>query len=205
MPIIVVKNGDNDHSLVKKLDLVIKGNKGQAALLAEDLASELETQAPETSEASSLREIAEFKVYKVSKPSFIDNSVKTRLVGEDVYYKDEHSLADLQALQSDTGAKPTARAPNQPSLLQKFRAFRSMHPARVNNSHHSLLTSLRSDEERFKMIKAGQKLALHVEGPTIEGTLKWAVAYVSSNEQILLHLFSEISAKIGAHEQGLQR
>lgn len=204
MPIIVIKGGD--HSLNKKLNLVLNDRKGQSALV--DHVQE-DDQAPSSARRSvtfDMEDILDFKVYRVSKPNFIDGSMKTKLVGEEVYYNEEQSHVDIATVQETK--KPAAEPDHdqgKPTLLQKFRAYRSMHPVRIEKSNNSFLASLHADERRFKMIKAGQSLAGHVHGPTLDETLIWAIQFVTSSEQELVGMFLELAGKLKAFEQSLTR
>eukprot|EP01039_Chlorochromonas_danica_P000777 gene777-842_t len=88
----------------------------------------------------------------------------------------------------------------KPTLLQKFRAYRSCHPLHLEKSEKSFLSSVYEDEKRLNMIKAGQSLANHVHGPKIEEILRWAIQFVVTNERNLINMFLELAMKLKTYE-----
>jgi hypothetical protein len=215
MPIIVLKA--NDSSFKKKVDLVVRENKGQAALL-ETIVDSDDDNPPHTSHdpphssrrshgkqsvARNMDDVINLKVYRVSKPHFIDGTVKTTLVGGDVYYNQDEMSEEVQNNLHENKTLKEREQLQKPSLLQKFRAFRSQHPLRPKDMQDGFVPSIQADGNRCKYVMAGQILSNHVKGPNSEESLLWAINFVCTNEHTLTTAFLDLAHKLKAYEAHL--
>eukprot|EP00981_Chlorochromonas_danica_P014966 scaffold9701_cov265-Ochromonas_danica.AAC.3 len=202
MPIIVIKG--NDHSLKKKLELVIKDNKGQAAILDQEIndnnnkqqqhqqqqqdddddddnkAKNNKSSSPShlfsqlwnddevlPSLAANIEEVSELRVYRISKPNFFDGTVRTKLIGEEVYYNEEQSqvvnISDLQDNNKQGGEDITS--------VQKKVAAIKVKDGIVNGNSSGVNTGGPQTSNRFNTsTSTSQSLVDHL--PTTKTVLK---------------------------------
>eukprot|EP01031_Cornospumella_fuschlensis_P034238 gene34238-41444_t len=198
MPIVVIRG--HEHNVKKKLQHV--ATHGYQAAVRLNSQEDSDEESDETKkkkkekilhDAFDMEDVVNLKVYRVSKPHFVDGSVKTSLVG-DVYYTGEGEQGN-QVITNET-EKTQQVNKEKATLLQKIRAFRSQHSVKSKSEGKSFLAGIKEDEKRCKMIKAGQSLGKHVKTPTSDEALNWAIKYVNTNEHALVAVFLELAANM---------
>ncbi|RYH25998.1 hypothetical protein EON65_15050 [archaeon] len=201
MPIVVIKG--NEHNVKKKLQQVAThGYQIEWQLNSQEDSDEESDETRKRNkekvlhDAFDMEDVVNLKVYRVSKPHFVDGSVKTNLVG-DAYYTGESDQGNVITNESQSNNRINEE---KATLLQKIRAFRSQHSVRSKSEAKSFLAGIKDDEMRCKMIKAGQPLGRHVKVPMFDEALVWAIKYVNTNEYALVAVFLELAAKIKSYD-----
>jgi hypothetical protein len=209
MPIVVIR-GETDHNAKKKIEQVT-ANGYQSQLSSPSRDSDDDDDDDDDGKlkkqqmmALDMDDVLNLKVYKVSKPHFIDGSVKTSLVGGDVYFIEESTAMMIQTKDNST-TKPSEPSEAKPTLLQKFRAYRDGHPLRSGHPNKGFMGIIRTDELRRKTVKAGQSLIDHVQRPSSEETVAWAIRYVNANEEDMTSSFLRLIQKIKEYERDQAR
>eukprot|EP01034_Spumella_vulgaris_P036924 gene36924-45551_t len=86
----------------------------------------------------------------------------------------------------------------KPSVLQKIREMKYT-AKKLNTVHRNqkdILTHVKAATERAKQVKSGHSLGAHLELPTAEMTVDWAVNFVAVNESGLVDLFIQFDASL---------
>jgi hypothetical protein len=200
MPIIIVQ-GSKSHPKrkISRNHEALANQDRQKATTASDLSNGEDDRIAGLT--ANMSEVLNLKVYKVSKPNFIDGSTTTNLIGGDIFYQDEDDTSKIH--------KPVFDGENQtkssnltvskpPSLLQNIRAYKYV-STRFRKDEKSLLQVVKENNQKFKMIKAGQSITEHIPHPTVDEVLQWAIEYVNSHEHHLASHFIHLEERIKCH------
>lgn len=179
MPIIIKKGSDQ--------------NKKQV-LNAYRTSESTESIKVEPGDASDMTDILNFRVYRVSKPNFYDNSVQTHLVG-DLFYDDDELLNVQEAVSATVSSKEVL-----PSQIVSIAKFKKENPVSFKPSKKEVLLRVKALERRTLLAKCGHSLENHLQSPSLEHTLSWAVKHVNTNEDSLLNAFINLDAFIKSYE-----
>ncbi len=199
MPIIIVRGSKHSKrhiSVHPPNDSPVRN--GRRNILPKSPTSSDDEKEHVSSLTSNMSEVLNLKVYKISKPNFIDGSTTTTLIGGDIFYHEDDDITKSPRPASDKDIQTKATddlKPRTASLLQNIRAYKYV-STRFHKDDKSILKAVKENNQRFKMIKAGQSISEHIPHPSIDEVLSWAIDYVNSHEHHLAVHFINLEERI---------
>lgn len=206
MPIIIVKGSDFDPTKKKKQ------NEENQNEYSSDEENNNKTQKKKKNNSMDMTDVLDFKVYRISKPNFIDGSTTTTLVGGEQFY-DKQELnepVDHLATRSIPQNQPNSsskKSLEKPTLVQQMKAYhyKLRKWDQTHRNKHMLINALHDEKEKNIKVKAGQSVIDLTAPPSLEETIRWAVDYVNLHEPTLINQIIEVDEKIKHFENDLMR
>lgn len=174
MPIIIKKGSDHEKRRKAKRKDLKRDGSGSSLPEAVDC----------TNIATDMTDVLDFKVYRVIKPNFYNNTTKVNLIGEEFYRDDEIDAgADPCADETQVDQKKDDAVRPSKKVLKDFTT------PKYDAKFVDILTRMKESERTANLIKNGHSIAKSLTPPTEEETLQWAVKFVLSNsEALVLHV-----------------
>jgi len=154
--------------------------------------------------AAEMADILDFKVYRVSKPHFVDGTTTVTLIGGDLFY-DKDFTAAKTVVQTKKPAEENVESTKAKSstLLQKLRAYKYNTRKETRSGQKLFWKKIQADSARIKMMKAGQAISNQMTTPTSDEIFTWAIKYVTNNEETLVNLILELDERIKSFEASM--
>lgn len=159
-----------------------------------------------------MEDVTNLKVYRISKPNFLDGTTTTTLIGGDIFYHQDMIVAPSSANNLSNSESPRKassisaaatttndnKKSNDPTVLQHIRAFKykSTRKTEINANKSHFIQQIQDNFMRCKLVKAGQPLAKHIKKPSIDDALFWAIEYVCTHEDSLANHLIHLDERI---------
>jgi hypothetical protein len=151
--------------------------------------------------AAEMADILDFKVYRVSKPHFVDGTTTVTLIGGDLFYEKDLTAAQTKLIANKPSEDEKKTVTNKgPTLLQKLRAYKYTAVKDNKDGGKEFWKRIQADNRRVKNMKAGQNLTTQLHIPTPDEVFQWAINFVNNNETTLISLVIELDENIKTFE-----
>jgi hypothetical protein len=171
MPILIKKGSDRNKKAKKK--------NGEDARIA----------------ITDMTDILDFKVYRVTKPNFHDNTVAVKQIGEAFYNVEEEASTP-----APTEAPSPTVGPRPPSMMEKLQKMQWEQGGPPVRARKDVFERVLEIQRRARFIQLGQSLEKHFTAPSIDDCLAWCLKHVLFHGEALLGEVLELDARIKAFE-----
>lgn len=173
MPIVIKKGSDLTKKKKCKTKSMTKNASGESLPEVVDYSNI----------ATDMTDVLDFKIYRVIKPNFYNNSTRINLIG-DAFYRDEEG-----ELQPD-GHLPPEGIEKKDEKKKKVTVPQPKPSVNVRDlGFADILTRIKESERNTATVRSGHSITKFLTAPTLEETIVWAIKFVQANgESLILHV-----------------
>ena len=198
MPIIIKKGSDVEKNKKKNKSKLLRKSDSQDSVESKEDFSKI---------ATDMTDVIDFKVYRVIKPNFYNNTTRINLIGEQFYQEDDVNATSTEATLVESAQPANIPEPKSTNLKQTshFNDLDALKDKLKQLNFADILTRVKNQKKQVDAIKSGKTIQSLLKEPSLEETITWAIKYVSVNDEALVLHIVNLYYDLKSFDKNLER
>ena len=157
--------------------------------------------------ATDMTDVIDFKVYRVIKPNFYNNTTRINLIGEQFYQEDDVNATSTEATLVES-AQPANIPENKSTNFKQTSHFNDLDALKdklKQLNFADILTRVKNQKKQVDAIKSGKTIQSLLKEPSLEETITWAMKYVNVNDEALVLHIVNLYYDLKSFDKNLER
>ena len=198
MPIIIKKGSDVEKNKKKNKSKLLRKSDSQDSVESKEDFSKI---------ATDMTDVIDFKVYRVIKPNFYNNTTRINLIGEQFYQEDDVNATSTEATLVES-AQPANIPENKSTNFKQTSHFNDLDALKdklKQLNFADILTRVKNQKKQVDAIKSGKTIQSLLKEPSLEETITWAMKYVNVNDEALVLHIVNLYYDLKSFDKNLER